>query len=508
MTRLRPLLLSVVLLFVSASSQVTAQTGSATAAAYLDQGTKYRETDDFPRAIAALRKAISLDPSLTAAHFQLGVAYYQAHQYQNALAALQQANRLEPHDPDQLFWLGATFYQLKQYPDALPVFQEAVRLNRTNADNWHWLGETYMNGFGQYDKAVVAFVESRGLDPTDAKNHNELGLAYDHLQQYEKALAEFKEAARLKPAEPLYQSNLGIAYMRLNRKDEAQQIYRKLATLDKTKAQALYEMINKPAAANFLYSSYNVQKLLLAYGRAYDFYNGIDTVTSLPPSKREAQAALAEGDRFRRAGKADEAIAAYQRATHGPIYAPIDTAMLARSYLGQALVFGKDSGERKRAIQLLRQVLRFTPENTAAVLALALNYTFTLDWSNALAVVQQSVRMRPNDPSSRYWLGWIYFHGLGNNENAMAAYEDALRLKPNDWEALTDLGTLYLFQGQYPKAVTALRNAIRLKADSIDAYWFLGLTYSQMGSKPQAQQIHRTLMRMDKDLAAEFAQRL
>jgi superkiller protein 3 len=421
---------------------------------------------------------------------------------------LQQADRLEPHDSDQFFWLGATFYQLRQYPDALPVFQEALRLERTNGDYWHWLGETYMNGFGQYEKAVAAFVESRRLDPNDAKNHNELGLAYDHLQQYEKALAEFKEAARLKPAEPLYQSNLGIAYVRLDRKDEAQQIYRRLATMDKTKAQVLYDMINKPAARNFLYSSYNVQRLLLAYGRAYEFYDGIDTATNLPPAKREAQRALAEGDRLRRADKAEQAIEAYRRATHGSIYGPIDTPILARSYLGQALVFGKDSTQRTKAIQLLRQAVRFAPENSDAVLALALNYTFTLDWSNALAAVQQSIRMRPNDPSSRYWLGWVYFHGLSNDENALAAYEDALRLKPNDREALTDLGTLYLFLGQYPKAVTALREAIRLKADNTDGYWFLGLTYSQMGSKPQAQQIHRTLMRMDKDLAAEFAQRL
>jgi tetratricopeptide (TPR) repeat protein len=501
MTRLRPLLFFFFLSFVSAQ-QIAPQ---ATARAYLNQGAKYREANDFPRAIETLKRAISLDPSLTAAYFQLGVAYYQASQYQSALAALQQANRLKPSDADQLFWLGATFYQLKQFPNALTTLQQAVRLNPTDANNYHWLGETYLHGFAQYDKAVAAFVESRRLDPSDAKNHNELGLAYDQSRQYEKALAEFKEAVRLKPAEPLYQSNLGIAYLRLDRKNEAQQIYRTLATLDKTKAQSLYDLINKPAGADFGYSIYNVQMLVQAMGTTFESWDAIDTAANLPANMGAAQAALAEGDKLRRTGKTnDEAIAAYRRATH----VRADPAILARSYLGQALVFGKTSEQRPKAVQLLRQVLRFSPDNADASMALAQNYAFLLEWPNALEAVQQTIRLKPNDAPPRYWLGWIYLHGIGNSENAVAAYLDELRLKPADERALTDLGVAYLYNGQYANASGAFRRAIRLDATDSDPYWFLGITFLKMGNKPQAQRVYQTLQRMDKDLAKEFAERM
>ncbi len=229
------------------------------------------------------------------------------------------------------------------------------------------------------------------------------------------------------------------------------QVAAPVATPDKAKAQALYDLSNEPAVADFGYSTYNIQKLVRAIGMAYEYYDSIDTATNLPANIRAVGPTLAAGDKLRRADKADEAIAAYRRATAGPI----DTAKLARSYLGQALVFAKTTDQRPKAVQLLRQVLRFTPDNADASLALALNYCFLLDWENALQVAQQTIRMKPNDPRPRYWLAWIYFHGLGDNENAMAAYQEELRLKPADDHALTDLGIAYLYTRQYANAVTA-----------------------------------------------------
>ena len=278
------------------------------------------------------------------------------------------------------------------------------------------------------------------------------------------------------------------------------------ATLEKTNAPARYYSVARPQAASLVYADYNLQLLVRAMGWAYEFYGAIDTARHLPANFRAAEPLLAEGDRLRRANKKDEAIEAYRRAVR--LFDGIPIPVMARSYLGQALVFGEIPEQRTKAIQLLRQVMLYTPDNAAASLALTLNYCFLLEWDKALTAAQRTVAITPDDPQAHYWLAWVYFHGVLDTENGMKEYQAVLRLKPNDINALNDLGLGYLYTRQYAKALITFQRSARLEADNVDAHWFLGVTYLQMSNKPQAQQIHLKLKRINKDLAAEFAQRL
>ena len=274
----------------------------------------------------------------------------------------------------------------------------------------------------------------------------------------------------------------------------------RLATQPATRAVAT------PAAADLAYPNYNIQVLVRALGMAINFYESIDTATNLPANLRYLAPKLAAADKLRRERHEDEAIAAYRSITGGDI----DTARLARSYLGQALVFAAIPipEKRKKAAELLRLVVRYIPDNRDAGLALALNYCFLREWDNALQAARRAVRLQSNDAPAHYWLGWIYFHGLQDNANAMAHYQDAVRLKPDDEQATRELGIVCLYERQYAHAIPYLKRAIRLKPDYGEAYWFLGVTYLEMNDRPQAQQVYRTLQRIDKDLAGQFASRM
>jgi len=150
----------------------------------------------------------------------------------------------------------------------------------------------------------------------------------------------------------------------------------------------------------------------------------------------------------------------------------------------------------------------YMPDNSDASLALAMNYCFQQEWDNALMAARRAVLLQPNDATARYWLGWIYFHGLQNNADAMAHLQEALRLKPTDEHALHELAVVSVYRRQYEDAVTLLQRVIRLKPNNAEAYWFLGITYLKMDDRPQAQQVYRTLQRINKDLAREFAARM
>ena len=143
---------------------------------YLTQANSYLEQKNYDDAITAYKQALAVQPS-SGAYQALGYAYYQLEQYQNALGPIEQAARLKPDDYSNYYWVGVTQLRLKQYPAALTALQESIRLNPKESVSYHWLGEVYLIGFRQYDKAAAAYLECRRLDPSDARNHNELGVA-------------------------------------------------------------------------------------------------------------------------------------------------------------------------------------------------------------------------------------------------------------------------------------------------------------------------------------------
>ena len=260
-----------------------------------------------------------------------------------------------------------------------------------------------------------------------------------------------------------------------------------------------------PEAEDLAFSHYNVHFLVRALGMALMFYDSIDTTTSLPSNLRSLRPILEAADKLRREGKNDKAIATYRSVKTDM---EIDMPKVSRSYFGQGLICAKIPAQRKKATEFLRHAVYYITDNSDLHLALALNYCFQLEWNNALMSARRAVLLKPDDANARYWLGWIYFHGVQDDAAAMSHFQEALRLKPADEDALHELAVVSVYRGQYANAVTLLQRVIRLKPNYAEAYWFLGITYLKTDNRTQAQQVYRTLQRIDKELAAEFAARM
>ena len=180
-----------------------------TIVAYLNQGDQYRAGKNYPEAIAAYQKAISLKPSI-GAYSRLGVVYLE---------------------------------DLKQYPKALSAFQSALRLVPEDATLHFDLGRTYSK-MGQYENAVNEYKEALRFKPDFANASNSLGLVYFELDQYSEALAAQKEAVRLEPNNPTFIENLLFNYLDLGRKEEALAVCKELQRVAPDKAKDLYKEIN------------------------------------------------------------------------------------------------------------------------------------------------------------------------------------------------------------------------------------------------------------------------
>jgi len=174
---------------------------------YLDQARKYRDAQDYLKAIEAAKKSISYVPSVDA-YVELGLCYLELKQAANAVQAFQEGIHLEPSDPVLHFDLAYAYLDL-----------------------------------GEFEKAKVSAKESLRLKGDDVDAINLLGVAHGRLKEYAEAIPLFEKAVCLQPTNGLYQYSLGKTYFLMGRKADAQTVYRKLLVLDKAQAQKLYEVM-------------------------------------------------------------------------------------------------------------------------------------------------------------------------------------------------------------------------------------------------------------------------
>jgi TolB-like protein/Tfp pilus assembly protein PilF len=106
--------------------------------------------------IAALRRAVVLDPLNHNSHNSLGEALYEARRYKDALAAFQGALALEPDDPESTAYLGLVHYALGNFKSA----RTSCELKPNSWQSQLCLAVTY-DKLGRHADAEAAFAKMR-----------------------------------------------------------------------------------------------------------------------------------------------------------------------------------------------------------------------------------------------------------------------------------------------------------------------------------------------------------
>ena len=122
---------------------------------------------DYPEALEAYVYAKELNPSRPTIHQNIGMAKIALGRAEEAFEPLNEAIRLNPrdlHSADLIFCMGWAHWELERYPEALPWFERAKALNpRLTWANAH-LASTYL-GMGQQQKAMTAVREALQYQP-------------------------------------------------------------------------------------------------------------------------------------------------------------------------------------------------------------------------------------------------------------------------------------------------------------------------------------------------------
>lgn len=175
-------------------------------------------------ALAALERAVTIDPKQPSGHNNLGNALRDANQHPRAITAYEKAISIRPDYPEAHNNLGAVKRLLGDSEAAAASCQRAIELRPDYAEAHHNLGVA-LNALARHDEAVSALRKAISLNAslTEAKYH--LGNALMDSHRNDEAIASFRDAISSSPEFPEAHYNLANALREVGRLDEAAKHY-------------------------------------------------------------------------------------------------------------------------------------------------------------------------------------------------------------------------------------------------------------------------------------------
>lgn len=200
---------------------------------WLDLGAIYQALTNYPKAVSAYRKAISLDRNIPQAYVSLASVLFRLNWDRDADRALREGFR-NCTDTSSIaaycFGQGREFLALEQPQRAVLCFRILADTQAENSPHFHNLiGEIYSE-MGDRKQAEKHFLLATRKSPPLPDSFIRLALLY--LQDDpQKAVATLLEADRIIPNHPTMLFVLGTAYSRMKRYREAIAVFERVESL-------------------------------------------------------------------------------------------------------------------------------------------------------------------------------------------------------------------------------------------------------------------------------------
>jgi TolB-like protein/Flp pilus assembly protein TadD len=182
--------------------------------------------DDARKALAAARKAVELDQSLSEAHTSLANALVLNLQYSASISEFQRAIELNPNYATAHHWYGEALQGEGRFDEGVAELRRALDLDPLSLVINCVLGSTLAVA-GRDDEAIEQLHKTIEMDPAFDLTHWFLGQAYEDKGQFVEAIDQYEKATQLNP-DPAVLASLAHAYALSGKKEEARQVLHSL----------------------------------------------------------------------------------------------------------------------------------------------------------------------------------------------------------------------------------------------------------------------------------------
>ena len=202
-----------------------------------------------PKAYAAARKALEINPESAEAHASLGLAMSHRWDWTGAEAEFRRALQLDPQYPNAHHWYGDYLSIRSRHGEALAEAKHALELDPLNLMISTWVGLRYYMA-RDYSRAIDQNRNSVELDPNFAAAHLLLGEDYREAGLHSEAVNELKKAANLSGDSPLYTAQVAVALAVEGRSGDALRIAHELEAISRKRYVSPYGLAQIYAASN------------------------------------------------------------------------------------------------------------------------------------------------------------------------------------------------------------------------------------------------------------------
>jgi DNA-binding winged helix-turn-helix (wHTH) protein/tetratricopeptide (TPR) repeat protein len=178
---------------------------------------------EVPRAVAAFRSAIDLDPGYAAAHAGLAVAHCAQAElrlaapdaaYASARGAALRALAMEPSNADAQVALGTVlFFSDWNWTGARRSIERALELNPDHSEGWLLYGRL-LEALGYLAEGLAAKQRVLERDPSSPTVHLQIALSYWNQRRYDDMIAWATRSLELDPQHLLAREYLAGAYLK------------------------------------------------------------------------------------------------------------------------------------------------------------------------------------------------------------------------------------------------------------------------------------------------------
>jgi len=194
---------------------------------------KYVETKDASWVEEARRSclaALESGPTLAEPHITLAVILNGTGEYSRAITEAQTALRIDPVNTEATRELARAYDRLNRPADAEEAFKRAIERNPLNGSAYHQLAVFYWRA-GRNAEAEKNLLRVAELMPDNYAVYRNLGGLYVMMGRPAEAARHLEKSLTLKPSAPTY-SNLGTLRFQQERYQEAARLFEQAVELD------------------------------------------------------------------------------------------------------------------------------------------------------------------------------------------------------------------------------------------------------------------------------------
>lgn len=194
----------------------------------------------YQQALQAFEDAVKLDGNNAQAYRGMAKTYQKLKDSEKAIANFRMATTVKADYVEAHYELGNLYFNLKKYKDAQAAFKAVLNLDGDfqNGNARNLLKGAYSRQGREhllrknYRKAIEEYENATQLDPTDATNYYNLGLAARNARKIKQAEAAFATAVELNPTYAKAHRQLGDLFRLTKRNSRAIRSYGKAIESD------------------------------------------------------------------------------------------------------------------------------------------------------------------------------------------------------------------------------------------------------------------------------------